>query len=382
MKILHLCLSNFFIDGVGYQENELVCEHVRSGHDVLVIASTETIDVNGKPSHVSPSNYIGVEGARIIRLPYRKFLPKKIMEKLRMHPGLMNLLQKECPDVIMFHGTCGWELITVHRYLKKKSDKKVLFYIDSHEDYHNSARNFLSKYLLHRIYYRSILKSVLKKTLQKILCYSLESIDFVKNEYKISEDYLELYPLGGRPLDDENYNHKRNSTRKLYGLKESDILIVQTGKLNERKKILESLNAFQETTNENLRFIIAGVLDISIKKEFYRILSLDRRISFVGWKSLEDLTNLLCAADLYLQPGTQSVTMQRSLCCRCAVLLYNYKSHYLYINQNGWLINTSLELTSILSSINCTDLEEMKINSYELAKKILDYKILAKRILR
>lgn len=382
MKVLHLCLSNFFVDGVGYQENELVYEHVKSGHDVLVIASTETIGENGKLSHVTPSIYIGVEGARIIRLPYRRIFPIKIMEKLRMHPGLMNLLEKECPDVIMFHGTCGWELITVHRYLKKQIKKKILFYIDSHEDYHNSARNFFSKYILHRIYYRSILRIVFETTVQKILCYSIESIDFVKNEYKIPEEFLELYPLGGRPLDDDDYLRRRISTREFYGLKESDILIVQTGKLNERKKIIESLKSFQKTTNKDLRFIIAGVIDSSIEKEFYRILAKDWRVQFVGWKSLEELKNLLCATDLYIQPGTQSVTMQHSLCCRCAVLLYNYKSHNLYINQNGWLINESSEISSILSSLNSAEIEKMKFNSYILAKKILDYKVLALRVLK
>jgi glycosyltransferase involved in cell wall biosynthesis len=168
----------------------------------------------------------------------------------------------------------------------------------------------------------------------------------------------------------------------LYGLNETDILIVQTGKLNERKKILESIKAFKKIKNDNFRFIIAGVLDFSIEEEFNVMLTTDNRISFIGWKSLGDLIDLLCATDLYLQPGTQSVTMQQSLCCRCAVILHNYKSHSLYINENGWLINESSELTTILSSLNVTEIEKMKINSYEIAKKILDYKILALRILK
>ena len=44
MKIAHICLSCFYIDGFSYQENELVRQNVSDGHDVLVITSTETIN--------------------------------------------------------------------------------------------------------------------------------------------------------------------------------------------------------------------------------------------------------------------------------------------------------------------------------------------------
>jgi len=42
MKILHLKLSNFFIDGVSYQENMLPRQNFKYGHDVKIIASAET----------------------------------------------------------------------------------------------------------------------------------------------------------------------------------------------------------------------------------------------------------------------------------------------------------------------------------------------------
>ena len=38
MKVLHLCLSGFFMDDSLYQDNELVREHLVAGHDVMVIA--------------------------------------------------------------------------------------------------------------------------------------------------------------------------------------------------------------------------------------------------------------------------------------------------------------------------------------------------------
>ena len=65
MKIAHVCLSNFYIDRVGYQENELVRQHVEDGHDVVVIASTETYAADGTLTYVAPSTYCGGEGAQV-----------------------------------------------------------------------------------------------------------------------------------------------------------------------------------------------------------------------------------------------------------------------------------------------------------------------------
>ena len=42
MKILHCCLAAFYIDNYGYQENILPKIHQIHGHEVKIVASTET----------------------------------------------------------------------------------------------------------------------------------------------------------------------------------------------------------------------------------------------------------------------------------------------------------------------------------------------------
>ena len=69
MRILHLCLSCFYIDDAGYQENHLVRQHVADGHEVLVIASTEIFDGKGGLGYAEPGSYIGSDGAKVIRIP-------------------------------------------------------------------------------------------------------------------------------------------------------------------------------------------------------------------------------------------------------------------------------------------------------------------------
>lgn len=377
----HLCLSCFYIDGYGYQENELVRQHMKDGHDVFVIASTENYGSDGKITYVEPSTYVGSEGAPVIRLAYRKLLPHVFMRKLRMHSGVYEHLREQRPDVIMFHGLCGWELHAAARY--KRENPSVRLYVDSHEDENNSGRTFLSKYLLHRLYYGWVIRRSME-TFDKVLCVSLETIEFVKENYRIPADRLEFYPLGGHVFADDEYLQRRSRARRELGVDEHEVLLVQTGKMGRRKKVLESLDAFMSTEGTRLRFVLAGILDDEVRDDAMRRIAADSRISFAGWKTSEQLKDLLCAADVYVQPGTQSATMQMSLCARCPVVLDDVLSHRPFVDGNGWLVRDFAGLKTAFAEIRDqpASLARMSARSRQIAQHLLDYRSLAARILQ
>ncbi|MCW8889750.1 MAG: glycosyltransferase family 4 protein [Sedimenticola sp.] len=379
MKIAHLCLSNFFIDGFSYQENELVRQNVLDGHDVVVIASTESYDEYREITYVEPGTYMGAEGARIIRVPYSQWLPHKVMAKLRIHPGIFDLLQTEAPDVILFHSLCGWELLTVKAY--KAAYPQVRVFADSHEDFNNSARSFISKHFLHGMYYRSVLHRALS-SIEKVLCISVETINFVRDFYGVPADRIEFYPLGGFIYDGDEYMRVRAAGRSEYHLKDGEILFVQSGKMDGTKKVLESLRAFTKIDNPAIRLVLAGHLHEDIVGEANAIIEADPRIQFVGWKTADELRTLLCAADVYLQPGTQSATMQMSLCCRCAVILDNVPSHEPYMDGNGWLVGKDIGLDNAMmnASNDKAQLSDMALQSEKIAFRLLDYRKLAERL--
>jgi 1,2-diacylglycerol 3-alpha-glucosyltransferase len=303
------------------------------------------------------------------------------MKKLRMHRGVYALLCEMKPDAILFHGLCGWELHAVARY--KRENPSVRLYVDSHEDENNSATTFLSKYLLHRLYYRWVIRRCMA-TFDKILCVSLETIEFVKKNYGLPADTLEFYPLGGHVFGDDEYSRRRSEARKEYGIADDQVLMVQTGKMRRRKKVLESLDAFTRTEGANLRFVLAGILDDEVRDEAMKRIGADARISFAGWKTSEQLKDLLCAADVYVQPGTQSATMQMSLCARCPVVLDDVLSHRPFVDGNGWLVRDGKELKSAFAQIRDQPevLGRMSGRSHEIAQRMLDYRSLAARILR
>ncbi len=380
MKIIHLCLSNFYIDGMSYQENELIREHVKDGHEVLVIASTENQGKDKKICYVAPGGYMGQESAKVIRLAYVGF-PHAIAKKLRKHRGVYKLIEDFKPDVMLFHSMCGPEILTVAKY--KKNNPNVKFYADCHEDRHNSAKGFVSKEILHKLYYAPMARSA-APYIEKILCVNIASMEFMRDVYKIDEEKLEFFPLAGTPLTASTIAKKSAQARKELSLLKRHIILVQSGKQTRRKKLIESLQAFSKIDNQDMKFLIVGQLFKDIEQEAKALIAADDRIVFLGWKTAEQLTDILCAADIYLQPGTQSSTMQHSLCCGCAIIIDDVPSHAPYYVDNGWLINSKNSLEFIFEEIEKSTnyIKKMGKNSNRYAHKMLNYAVHAKRILK
>lgn len=357
----------------------LVREHVNSGHDVLVLASTETFNENKVISYLEPCEYIGIDGAQVIRLPYRSFLPHYVMTKLRMYSKVYQILEDFKPDIIMFHGMCGFELLTVAQYVK--NNPKTIFYADSHEDFNNSARNFIAVNSLYRLYYSPIIH-LSKKYIETVFYITYETRDFCKKIYGLSDEQMEFLPLGGNVLSDNEYNLIRQDKRNNMGISADEIVFFQSGKFDKKKKLLESVSSFSKIEDDNFKFIVAGSLDKEIESDFKKLLAKDSRITYIGWVESEELLELLCMCDVYVQPGSQSATMQMSVSARCPVILADVPSHRHSFYENGFLVDSTEQLTNAFKEIsnNPDILNRMSENSFTYAKENLDYSKLAKRL--
>jgi glycosyltransferase involved in cell wall biosynthesis len=296
-----------------------------------------------------------------------------------MHPGVDEILSRFAPDVIVFHGLCGWELLAAARY--KRKHPQVRLYVDSHEDANNSATGFLSG-LLHRFYYRPIIRRSLP-WMDKVLCISLETMDFCRDLYGIAPDMLEFFPLGGDIADDETYWKYRSELRQEHGFDDTHTVFLQSGKFDAKKKLTDSLKAFSKIKSEHFSFLIVGRVHESIEAEVKRLSSADPRVRFLGWKSADELYQLLCATDVYVQPGSQSATMQMSLCARCPVVVADVPSHQPFVQGNGWKVTSLQDQVSAFEQIerNPALLKGMSTRSWEIASELLDYRRMAKRLL-
>ena len=108
----------------------------------------------------------------------------------------------------------------------------------------------------------------------------------------------------------------------------------------------------------------------------------DPRVIYLGWKDSKELLQYLCAADLYCQPGSASVTLQNAICCHCPIMSYMHE-WYKNIDCNNFLwIETEKDMENVFKDISKgrIDLNIYRENTDKCAEEFLDYKKIARRI--
>lgn len=379
MRILHLCLACYYVDGYNYQENVLPRINKQDGHEVLIIASTETFIENTKLGYVQSREYYTDSNIKIIRLPYVNLGPKCVSAKIRAYHKLYDHILAFRPDVIMSHDLCFFSVLDVIKYMKMHP--WVKFYADTHTASYNSGLSWLSLHVLHRLYYKSLIQKALPY-LKKYFYIGESEKKFSIENYKVPTSLMEYFPLGGMLWKTERYEGIRNVRRKELHIRDDELLFLHSGKMDIRKKTEELVTSFSSVPELNARLIIIGSIPEE-NRSLYELIKKDKRIEYLGWKNASELQEYLCAADLYCQPGSVSATLQNAICCRCAILSYpheGYTSH-LDFGQFLWVKNQKEiveQFRNIL--IKRIDLYDLQEKSLQCAIEILDYRKIAAKL--
>lgn len=381
MKIVHIAIASYYVEGMNYQENCLAQQNVEDRQETTVITTTfywkDTEIVQGSACDCMVDN-----GVRLIRLPYRNPSKNFSHQKIRAVVGLYRTLEELAPDVIMCHGLQAWSLLDVLRY--KKAHPAVKLYADTHTAYNNSGTNWLSLHILHRIFYRYLVQRALPY-LEKYFYLSSEAKQFSMDNYAVPEALMEFYPLGGTLLSDEAYAATRAKRRAELGLGENDRLYVHSGKLDALKRTDELLRAFSAVDDPGAVLAVIGSIPEERKSVLLPLMEADRRIRYLGWKSGDELQEYLCAADLYCQPGSQSATMQNAVCRYCPIMLYPHPAYLDDFDYKNILwVKAQADMEQAFAQIKADPamLHPLQANSRRCAEELLDYRKLAARLYR
>lgn len=378
MRVIFIAFGENFTEGMTYQDN-LLAEQIRDdGHEVTIVAGCYKF-VNGTLTKTGEEDKVLDNGIRLIRMSYKNIMGEFVSRKVRAVEGLYEIIESQRPDIIFQSNPCSYELLTTSKY--KENNPAVRFYVNSHGDRHNSARNPLSRGILHKMFYRRIIQEALPY-IDKVFYITHETAEFLKTMYSIPDHMMEFYPLGGVVFEESSRIRKRNRIRRELGLKEEDILLVHTGKMGKGKRTEELLEAFTRVLSNRLRLILIGSLDEDIQADVERLVASDDRIRFLGWKNGADLLDCLCASDLYMQPGTQSATMQNAICCGNAVAVYPYPSHKALLEDRAFYVESREDIERLLRHVVCNSdlLEKKREELTALALEVLDYRVLAARL--
>lgn len=362
MKVLHLCLSAFFIDNYSYQENMLPKYHVKQGHEVTVIASLLSYDGKGKAIVLPhPSEYKDANGFNVIRLAYKK--PQKWNRLFRHYIGLKDYLELIAPDIIFMHGTSFSDIAIVKQY--KKHHNEVKLFADSHADYINSGRNWWSLHILHKVIWKHYTK-LIEPYLVK--CYGVTPLrcDFLKEVYGVKPSKVEYLPLG---VDDElipvDRKKTREEIRRELGVNDDSFLIFTGGKVDKRKNIHLLLDALECLNIPEVHVVICGVLthEMEYLKE---IINNNSNIHYLGWCDANRVMNCMIASDLACFPGTHSTLWEQSIGVGLPAVFKQWdKMEHVNVNGNCYLIKEG-------------NVEQLKIVIRDLSSKGEDYMMLKK----
>lgn len=372
MRIAHICLSAFYIDGYGYQENILPRVHKKMGHVVEIIASTETYVSSLKLGYLKPSTYLNEDDIQVHRLAYTKWIPKILRPKIRSYKGLRQKLEAFKPDLIFLHDIQFWDILVIREYALKYG---IPVHADSHTDFINSARGFVSRYLLHGLFYRSLIRFA-DPTIRRYFPTLPARADFMHQVYGLSREKMELLPFG---FDDTSVigldrDSIRQKVRDAQGVAESETVLITGGKLDLRKNIHLLIKTFSELRQagqlDNVHLFVFGKPNPEVEVELSK-LSIDKNVHLLGWFDAKELYKIFWASDAAIFPGTHSVVWEEAIAHGLPCVFHRWKGmEHLDLGGNAMFIGRGDEKTisQVLLELVAEDAALIKRMEKEAAK--------------
>ncbi|MFN4362638.1 glycosyltransferase family 4 protein [Chryseobacterium hispalense] len=384
-----IMFQDFFGLNYTYQENLLTKYYVELGHRVVVICSTyeSVFDYqHDKYDKTKKESVIEYMGAKIIRLPYSI----NILNKIKKHNGIFEILQREKPDLIYAHDI-HFNIKEAVKYVKKNPSCKII--MDYHADFSNSANGWASLNILHKIIRKNFLYKYLKY-IKRIYPIVPASAHFLNQVYKIPYKDMTLLPLGCDYLKSIEVmkNTNKFAVRKKMGIDEADFVIMTGGKFDPLKKTEILIQAVNKINDPDIHLIIFGKasdenLDYENK---LKSMSENSNIHFTGWLNNDSVMELMAVSDVAIYPSSQSVVWQQSIGMHLPLIIGNLggqEPEYLNRHDNVIILDTE-EITQENFEkhiINLKDdpelLQKMKFGAQRVASEYLDYRIICETTL-
>ena len=256
MKIAHICISNPYIDGWGYQENLLPQYLQKIGVQNYVIASA-----NDFPTYLSPKEIAEIKSKGkeylIEEINVRRIKTKRLSTSFLVPFGLKKALEEIHPDVIFHHNFNCTSLPISARYAKKNNTPLL---VDNHADVINMSHNIIWAF----VYYKLLIRLsclIHQKEITKAYGVTHARCSFIKDFYGVPTKKIDFMPIGA-DVDLADTIESKESLRLKYGFRNEDFIVVSGGKMGKDKGT-DNLIAAVEKLNKsypNLKLVLFGAI--------------------------------------------------------------------------------------------------------------------------
>ena len=379
MKIVHIAPNAPYNEGWSYQENILPKYQKKLGHDVILVVTNQEHKA-GKIEETACTDGITKDGFRVVRMkPERVKVPglKRILTYLNVY----ELLVKEKPDFIFYHGLVSATIFQVCKY-KKLVNPKCVIVQDNHLDYNIGFSFRSSKGRILQAIYTSIFMMT-KRYISKVYGVTPWRAEYAQIAFGVPAKMTDVLIMGAddEKIDFVHRNELRQNIRAKFGIVDNEFLIVTGGKIDARKKIHLLMEAVNQL--DNVKLVVFGNLLDDIKEEFSKQLS--DKVQWAGFIPADEAYDYFFAADLVMFPGQHSVLWEQACACKvpCVFARWDGMEH---VNNGGnaaFLDDVSVEgIKRCITDLMWTDAyHEMKTVAESDKTDIYLYSNIAKKSL-
>lgn len=346
MKILHICISNTYIDNWGYQENLLSRYLVKEGVENYIIGSDRHF-----PPYFSQENIAEIQkqGRRYMAddSEVTRIRTTRLSQLFILPHGLLKEIERIKPDAILHHNVNCTSLIVAARYCRKHS---IPLFADNHVDELNMTPNKLWAFIIHKVLIRATCHQYLN-TVSRYYGVTQARCDFLKKYYRLPEDKVSFLPIGA----DEDLAAEVPSIEELrgkYGYAEHDFVIVSGGKMDQRKGTDRLIRAVDIIVKEHpeVKLGLFGKITGDVTQTLADRSPVVRQY---GWCDRMKSLELLKIADVVCWPIHHTTLCEDAIAVGSPLILRKTKTTEHLIDGNGlWLKEgTEEELIEALNTI-------------------------------
>lgn len=332
MRICHIMLACFYIEGWSYQENLLPKFHKKMGNDVFIISSRFTKDKKNNPGLRNSGEYINADGIQVSILDYGK---RKIFQKLlkqKVYKGVLSKLENLRPDIIFVHGCQFYNIFDIISYKREYPNVKI--FVDQHGDYYNMPVETFKQKFFQRVVIRHYAKSLLN-FVDVFWGVTPWRVDYLRQVYKLPNNKTDLLVMGGDDtfIDFENKIEIRKKIRKELGLLDSDLVLISGGKMDRNKNIhllLEAISFYPK-----IKLILFGSVSQDLNDFFTEKLKCLGNVIYLGWENPKNIYDLFLSSDFGVFPGTHSILWEQAVACGLPLIVKDWVGmHHVDIGGN------------------------------------------------
>ena len=379
MKILHICISNTYIDNWGYQENLLSRYLVKEGIENYVI---------GSDRHFPP--YFSQEGIAEIRKKGKHYeaddsqvtrIKTTRLSLLFIIPhGLYKEIDRIKPDAILHHNVNCTSLIVAARYAKKH---KIPLFVDNHVDELNMTPNKIWAFIIHKVLIRSTCRRYLK-TISQFYGVTQYRCDFLKKYYKLPESKVSFLPIGA-DVDLADKLAAKEELRKKYDYCEKDFVIASGGKMDQRKgtdRLIQAVDIVRKKNHE-VKLALFGKISGEVTQNLADNSTAVRQF---GWCNRMTSLELLKMADVVCWPIHHTTLCEDTIAVGTPLIIRKTRTTEHLVEGNGFFLKegTIEELVEVIkrfismspkekvAMIEASNRKLLEINYHTIAQRFLE----------